>query len=74
MSLDAFTVDYYVDCHGHDCYRICMPDGLCSIVSSAHLIEGATSPHVPPVPPVIIFGLTWLLGILAVTVYLTQFS
>lgn len=39
MSLDAFTVDYYVDCHGHDCYRICMPDGLCSIVSSAHLIE-----------------------------------
>lgn len=26
------------------------------------------------VPPVVVFGLTWLLGILVVTVYLTQFS
>jgi hypothetical protein len=39
MSPDDLTVDYYIDCHGHDCYRICMPDGLCSIVSSAHLID-----------------------------------
>lgn len=37
---DALTVDYYVDTHGHDCYRICLPEGgPCSIVSSAHLIE-----------------------------------
>jgi len=26
------------------------------------------------VPPVIVFGLTWMLGILAVTIYLTQLS
>jgi len=25
-------------------------------------------------PPVIIFGLTWTLGMLAVTIYLTRFS
>jgi len=25
-------------------------------------------------PPVIIFGLTWMLGMLAVTIYLTRFS
>lgn len=37
---DALTVDYYVDTHGHDCYRICLPEGgVCSIVSSAHLID-----------------------------------
>lgn len=39
MSPDDLTVDYYVDIHGHDCYRICLPDGTCSIVSSAHLID-----------------------------------
>ncbi len=40
MTPDDLTVDYYVDSHGHDCYRICHPEsGLCSIVSSAHLIE-----------------------------------
>ncbi|MFZ9683539.1 MAG: hypothetical protein ACO3DQ_10110 [Cephaloticoccus sp.] len=40
MTPDDLTVDYYVDCHGHDCYRICHPEsGLCSTVSSAHLIE-----------------------------------
>ena len=40
MSPDDLTVDYYVDCHGHDCYRICFPEGgPCSIVSSAHLID-----------------------------------
>lgn len=37
---DSCTVDYYVDTHGQDCYRICLPEsGTCSIVSSAHLIE-----------------------------------
>jgi hypothetical protein len=25
------------------------------------------------IPPVVVFGLTWLLGMLAVTVYMTQF-
>ena len=39
MDRADVTVDYYVDSHGHDCYRICRPDGMCSIVSSAHLIE-----------------------------------
>lgn len=40
MSPDDLTVDYYVDCHGHDCYRICIPESdICSIVSSAHLID-----------------------------------
>lgn len=40
MNPDDLTVDYYVDCHGHDCYRICMPQSdICSIVSSAHLID-----------------------------------
>ena len=39
MSPDDLTVDYYVDIHGHDCYRICLPDETCSIVSSAHLID-----------------------------------
>jgi hypothetical protein len=34
------TVDHYIDDTGQDCYRICLPGGgLCSIVSSAHLIE-----------------------------------
>lgn len=40
MTLDDLTVDYYVDSHGQDCYRICLPEGgICSIVSSAHLID-----------------------------------
>lgn len=40
MTPDDLTVDYYVDTHGHDCYRICLPEGgVCSIVSSAHLID-----------------------------------
>jgi hypothetical protein len=40
MSPDDLTVDYFVDIHGHDCYRICLPKGgPCSIVSSAHLID-----------------------------------
>ena len=40
MSHDDLTVDYFVDCYGHDCYRICIPEsGICSIVSSAHLID-----------------------------------
>lgn len=36
---DDLTVDAYIDDHGHDCYRICLPNGICSTVSSAHLIE-----------------------------------
>jgi len=39
MTPDDLSCDYYVDAHGHDCYRICLPDGPCSIVSSAHLID-----------------------------------
>jgi len=40
MTPCDLTVDYFVDTHGHDCYRICLPEGgPCSIVSSAHLIE-----------------------------------
>jgi len=40
MTSADLTVEYYVDSCGHDCYRICHPEsGLCSIVSSAHLIE-----------------------------------
>ena len=40
MSPDDLSVDYFVDVHGHDCYRICLPKGgPCSIVSSAHLID-----------------------------------
>lgn len=40
MTPDDLTVDYYVDAHGHDCYRICLPEsGPCSTVSSAHLVE-----------------------------------
>lgn len=40
MSPDDLTVDYYVDQHGHDCYRVCLPGRrVCSIVSSAHLID-----------------------------------
>ena len=40
MTPDDLTVDYYVDSHGHDCYRICLPKGgPCSTVSSAHLID-----------------------------------
>ena len=40
MTSGDLLVDYYVDAHGHDCYRICIPEhGPCSIVSSAHLID-----------------------------------
>ena len=39
MTSADLTVEYYVDVHGCDCYRICCPNGTCSIVSSAHLIE-----------------------------------
>lgn len=40
MTLDDLTVDHYVDPHGQDCYRICLPEGgVCSTVSSAHLSE-----------------------------------
>jgi hypothetical protein len=40
MTADDLSVEYYVDRHGHDCYRICLPEGgPCSIVSSAHLID-----------------------------------
>jgi hypothetical protein len=39
MTPDDLDVAYYIDTHGHDCYRICIPGGPCSIVSSAHLIE-----------------------------------
>ena len=34
--------------------------------------RGAGSARV--IPPVVVFGLTWLLGILAVTVYLTRIA
>lgn len=33
------TVNHYLDAMGQDCYRICLPNGVCSTVSSAHLIE-----------------------------------
>lgn len=36
---DATTVEHYRDPQGHDCYRICLPEGVCSTVSSAHLID-----------------------------------
>lgn len=36
---ESATVHYYVDSTGNDCYRICLPNGICSIVSSAHLVE-----------------------------------
>ena len=39
MTVDDITVEHYTDSTGQDCYRICLPDGLCSIVSSAHLID-----------------------------------
>jgi len=39
MSPDDIQVDYYVDVHGHDCYRLTLPDGTASTVSSAHLID-----------------------------------
>ncbi len=40
MTADDLSVEYYVDSHGHDCYRICLPEGgACSTVSSAHLID-----------------------------------
>lgn len=35
-----FDVVHYIDEQQQDCYRIChKPSGICSIVSSAHLIE-----------------------------------
>ena len=55
MTLDDLSCDYYVDSHGHDCYRICLPDGPCSIVSSAHLIDERKAQllrsHVPTPEP-----------------------
>lgn len=39
MNPEDVTVDYYVDTHGHDCYRLTLPNGISSTVSSAHLIE-----------------------------------
>ena len=39
MTPEPFTVEYYVDSHGHDCYRICLVGGPCSTVSSAHLVD-----------------------------------
>ena len=39
MTVDDITVEHYTDSTGQDCYRICLPDGPCSIVSSAHLID-----------------------------------
>lgn len=34
-----YTVEHYIDAQGHDCYRVCSPEGICSTVSSAHLVE-----------------------------------
>ena len=39
MTVDDITVEHYTDSTGQDCYRICLPEGPCSIVSSAHLID-----------------------------------
>ena len=39
MTVDDITVEHYADSTGQDCYRICLPEGPCSIVSSAHLID-----------------------------------
>lgn len=39
MDNELTTVEYYLDSSGNDCYRICLIDGPCSTVSSAHLIE-----------------------------------
>lgn len=36
---DTPTVELYTDAVGNDCYRICLPSGVCSTVSSAHLID-----------------------------------
>ena len=36
---EPVSVEHYLDATGNDCYRICLPGGPCSIVSSAHLIE-----------------------------------
>ena len=36
---EPVSVEHYLDTTGNDCYRICLPGGPCSIVSSAHLIE-----------------------------------
>ena len=48
------SVTYYVDDTGNDCYRLCLPEGVCSIVSSAHLIEERKTQLLrmyPPCPP-----------------------
>jgi hypothetical protein len=39
MTTELTTVEHYIDTTGNDCYRIYLLDGLCSTVSSAHLIE-----------------------------------
>lgn len=36
---ESVSVTYYVDGTGNDCYRVCLPEGICSTVSSAHLID-----------------------------------
>lgn len=36
---ELVSVEHYIDATGNDCYRICLPGGPCSIVSSAHLIN-----------------------------------
>ena len=38
-TAEEATVEHYVDDVGHDCYRICLSNGICSIVNSSHLIE-----------------------------------
>jgi len=38
-SSEEVTVEHYIDDIGQDCYRICLPNGICSIVNSCHLIE-----------------------------------
>lgn len=36
---DSVSVEHYLDATGNDCYRVCLANGVCSIVSSAHLID-----------------------------------
>jgi hypothetical protein len=38
-TAEEATVEHFVDDVGHDCYRICLSNGICSIVNSSHLIE-----------------------------------
>jgi hypothetical protein len=44
MTEPAVSVTYRLDDQGNDCYWICLPEhDVCSIVSSAHLIEERTT-------------------------------